>query len=128
PGAHPPVTPRGRRAAPLLRAHGGRTGPRGRRAHAAGEPRAPHRHAPARGGTGMSAHRRTLGAYRLAIRLYPKRFREEYGPDLAGLLADQLRDEPAWRVVARRAVDLPLPVPTRHLEARMARTPTAPVP
>ena len=76
----------------------------------------------------MSAHRRTLGAYRLAIRLYPKRFREEYGPDLAGLLADQLRDEPAWRVVARSAVDLALTVPTRHLEARMARTPTSLVP
>ena len=76
----------------------------------------------------MSAHRRTLGAYRLAVRLYPKRFRDEYGPDLVGLVADQLRDEPAWRVLTRSAVDLALTVPTRHLEAHMSRTPTTLVP
>lgn len=72
----------------------------------------------------MSAHRRTLRAYRLAIRLYPKRFREEYGPDLVGLLADQLRDEPAWRVLARSTVDLALTVPTQRLEAHMTRSST----
>jgi hypothetical protein len=72
----------------------------------------------------MSAHRRTLGAYRMAVRLYPKRFRDEYGPDLVGLLADQLRDEPAWRVLARSLVDLALTLPPQHLEARMSRSPT----
>ena len=48
----------------------------------------------------------TLRVYRLLVRLYPRRFREEYGPDLVGLVADQLRDEPTWRVLARSAVDL----------------------
>jgi hypothetical protein len=70
----------------------------------------------------MSARHRTLAAYRLAVRLYPKRFRDEYGPDLVGLVADQLRDEPTWRVLTRSAVDLALTVPTRHLEAHMTRT------
>ncbi len=72
----------------------------------------------------MSAHHRTLRAYRLAVRLYPRRFRDEYGPDLVGLLADQLRDEPTWRVLARGALDLALTVPTRHLEAHMTRNAT----
>jgi hypothetical protein len=69
-----------------------------------------------------------LGLYRRAIRLYPQRFRDDYGPDLVQLVADQLRDEPTWRVVARSAVDLVLTLPTRHLEAHMNRPPTALVP
>jgi hypothetical protein len=76
----------------------------------------------------MSAHQRTLGAYRLAVRLYPRRFRDEFGPDLVGLVADQLRDEPTWRVMARSAVDLALTVPTRHLEAHVTRAATTLVP
>ncbi len=71
---------------------------------------------------------RTLRVYRMLVRLYPRRFREEYGPDLEGLVADQLRDEPTWRVLARSAVDLALTVPTRHLEAHMDRAPTPLVP
>jgi hypothetical protein len=70
----------------------------------------------------------TLRVYATIIRLYPRRFREEYGPDLVQLVADQLRDEAAWRVIARTAVDLTLTVPTRHLEAHMDRTPTGIVP
>lgn len=66
--------------------------------------------------------------YRLAVRLYPRSFREEYGPDLVLLVSDQLGDEPAWRVQARSAVDLALTLPTRHLEARMNRTPSSLVP
>jgi hypothetical protein len=76
----------------------------------------------------MSRHQRTLGAYRLAVRLYPKRFREEYGPDLVGLVTDQLREEPTWRVLGRTTVDLALTVPTRHLEAHMSRSATTLVP
>jgi len=76
----------------------------------------------------MTTHQRALGAYRLLIRLYPKRFRDEYGPDVVGLLADQLHDEPTWRVLTRTAVDLALTLPTRHLEAHMARTPAPLVP
>ena len=69
-----------------------------------------------------------LRVYRVLVRLYPRRFREEYGPDLVGLVADQLRHEPTWRVAARTAVDLVLTLPTRHLEARMDRAPTPLVP
>ena len=92
---------------------------RGRRAHPAPHPRAPDRRSPARRGTGMTTPPRTLRVYRLLVRLYPERFREEYGPDLVGLVADQLRDEPTWRVLARSAIDLALTLPTRHLEAHM---------
>src|SRR4051812_25235657 len=70
----------------------------------------------------------TLRVYRMFVRLYPRRFREDYGTDLVGLVADQLRDEPAWRVAARSAVDLALTVPTRHLEAHMDRASTPIVP
>ncbi|HET6694467.1 MAG TPA: hypothetical protein VFG97_09180 [Pedococcus sp.] len=76
----------------------------------------------------MTPAPRTLRAYRLLVRLYPRRFRQEYGPDLVGLVADQLRDEPAGRVLVRSAVDLALTVPARHLEAHMDRTPTLLVP
>lgn len=64
------------------------------------------------------------GAYRALLRLYPRRFRDEYGPDMALLFADQLRDEPAARVWVRGMVDLAITVPTRHLEAHMNRPPT----
>ena len=65
-----------------------------------------------------------LWAYRQLVRLYPRRFRDDYGPDLVQLVADQLHDEPTWRVMSRGAIDLVLTLPTRHLEARMNRSPT----
>lgn len=65
-----------------------------------------------------------IGVYRTLLRLYPRRFRDEYGPDMALLFADQLRDEPAARVWVRGMVDLAITVPTRHLEAHMNRPPT----
>lgn len=68
------------------------------------------------------------GAYRALLRLYPRRFRDEYGSDMALLFADQLRDEPAARVWARSAIDLALTVPTQHLEAHMNRAPRPLVP
>ena len=76
----------------------------------------------------MTTAPRTLGVYRRLVRLYPRRFRDEFGSDLVGLVADQLRDEPTWRVLARTAVDLLLTLPTRHLEAHMDRAPTLVVP
>jgi hypothetical protein len=76
----------------------------------------------------MSRSDATLGLYRRAVRLYPRRFRDDYGRDLVLLVADQLRDEPPWRVAARNAIDLVLTLPTRHLEAHMNRPPTALVP
>jgi hypothetical protein len=62
-----------------------------------------------------------VGTYRRLIRLYPRAFRDAYGDDLVDLLAEQLRDEPAWRVVPRCVTDLALTVPSQHLEAHMDR-------
>jgi hypothetical protein len=63
-----------------------------------------------------------VGVYRWLVRLYPRAFRDDYGTDLVDLFAEQVRDEPAWRVGARALVDLALTVPTQHLEAHMDRT------
>lgn len=60
-----------------------------------------------------------VASYRVAVRLYPKAFRDEYGDDLVLLFTQQLRDEGAPRVVVRTAVDLLLSVPQRHLESQM---------
>lgn len=71
---------------------------------------------------------RTVRAYRALLRLYPRRFREEYGVDMALLFAEQLRSEPAGRVWARTVVDLAITVPTRHMETHMHRPPNPTVP
>lgn len=63
-------------------------------------------------------------AYRTSLRLYPRRFRAEYGDDMVALFEEQLRDEHAARVLGRTALDLALTVPSRHLEAHMHRTST----
>lgn len=68
------------------------------------------------------------GAYRALLRLYPRRFRDEYGTDMALLFADQLGDEPAARVWARSAIDLALTIPAQHLEVHMNRAPSPLVP
>jgi len=64
---------------------------------------------------------RSIGLYRILLRLYPEKFREEYGPDMVLLLTHQLREEPAARVLSRVVVDLALSLPTIHLETRMKR-------
>lgn len=61
--------------------------------------------------------------YRVLLRLYPRRFRDDYGADMALLFADQMRDEAPARVCARTIADLVVTIPTRHLEAHMKRTP-----
>lgn len=61
------------------------------------------------------------GAYRLALHLYPRAFRREYGDDMVALFESQRRDEGTLRVVGRTAVDLVSTIPTRHLEAHMSR-------
>jgi hypothetical protein len=76
----------------------------------------------------MSGARLVERVYRAATRLYPRRFRDEYGDDMALLIRDQCRDESAWRVAARSTVDLALAIPTRHLEATMHRTSRSLVP
>lgn len=65
--------------------------------------------------------------YRVALHLYPRPFRQEYGADMEQLLVDQLRDESAAVVAARTALDLALTLPHQHLEAHM-RTPSRLVP
>lgn len=68
---------------------------------------------------------RHAGVYAALLRLYPRRFREEYGTDMVLLLREQLRDERAARVIARTAIDLVISLPTRHLEAHVTRPPNA---
>jgi len=66
---------------------------------------------------------RAAGVYSGLLRFYPRRFRDEYGTDMALLFAQQLRDEPTGRVWARGVVDLAITIPARHLEAHMDRPP-----
>ena len=66
---------------------------------------------------------RAAGIYSGLLRFYPRRFRDEYGVDMALIFAEQLRDEPTGRVWARGVVDLAITIPARHLEARMDRPP-----
>jgi len=68
------------------------------------------------------------GVYSWLLRLYPRRFRNEYGTDMALLFAQQLRGEPTSRVWARGVVDLAVTIPTQHLEAHMDRPPNPSVP
>jgi hypothetical protein len=65
-----------------------------------------------------------VAVYRVLQRLYPRRFRDDYGDDMALLLREQLRDEPPWRASGRALVDLAVTVPVRHLEAHMPATRT----
>jgi hypothetical protein len=67
-------------------------------------------------------------AYRALLRLYPRRFRDQYGRDMVLLIREQCRDESAWRVAARSTIDLAIAIPTQHLEARMDRAPSTLVP
>jgi hypothetical protein len=76
----------------------------------------------------VSRERVAVRAYGALTRLYPRRFRDEYGTDMVSLFRDQCRDESAWRVVNRCAIDLAITIPTQHLEASMHKTPSPLVP
>lgn len=67
---------------------------------------------------------RMVGAYRVAVRLYPKWFRDAFGDDLVLLFAEQLHDERVGRVAARTLLDLLRSLPQRHLESHMPTTPS----
>jgi hypothetical protein len=71
---------------------------------------------------------RAASLYRGLLRVYPRRFRDEYRDDMVLLFAAQLRDEPAMRVWARGVIDLAITIPARHLEAHMTRLPNPAVP
>jgi len=66
---------------------------------------------------------KAAGIYSGLLRFYPRRFRDEYGTDMALLFSEQLRGEPTGRVWARGVVDLAITIPARHLEAHMDRPP-----
>ncbi len=71
---------------------------------------------------------RAVGIYRTLLRVYPRRFRDEYRDDMALLFAEQLHDGSASRVWARSLIDLTITIPARHLEAHMNRPPNPAVP
>jgi len=71
---------------------------------------------------------RAVSLYQALLRLYPRSFRDEYGPDMVLLFTHQLRDEPAARVWARGAVDLAITLPVQHLETHMKRPPITATP
>jgi hypothetical protein len=69
-----------------------------------------------------------IAVYRALIRLYPRRFRDEYGADMARLMREQCRDESTGWVVARALMDAAISIPTQHMEARMRSAPNRLVP
>jgi hypothetical protein len=71
---------------------------------------------------------RAARVYGWLLRVYPRRFRDEYGADMVLLFAEQLRDEPALGVWARGVIDVAITVPARHLEAHVDRSPNHTVP
>ena len=76
----------------------------------------------------MKSDRFVVRSYGAIVKLYPRQFRDEYGPDMVLLFREQCSDESAWRVLARVAVDLAITIPNQHLETRMRRTPSPLVP
>lgn len=73
----------------------------------------------------MSGSGVVIAVYRAAQRLYPRRFRAEYGDDMLALLREQLRDEPRWRVCGRAVIDLAVSVLIQHVEVHMSRSRTS---
>lgn len=71
---------------------------------------------------------RAVRLYEALLRLYPRSFRDEYGPDMVLLFSRQLREESAVRVWTRGAVDLAITLPTLHLETSMTRNANPVVP
>jgi hypothetical protein len=71
----------------------------------------------------MSRDGLASGAYRALVRLYPRRFRDEYGADMAQLMREQCREESTGRVFARAVIDAAISIPSQHVEARMHRAP-----
>jgi hypothetical protein len=69
-----------------------------------------------------------IRVYWALIRLYPRRFRDEYGADMALLMREQCCDEPTGRVFARVVMDAAISIPSQHMEARMRRAPNRLVP
>ncbi len=75
----------------------------------------------------MTRDRLAIRTYASLLHMYPRWFRDEFGPDMVVLVRDQLRDESTPVVVARSLLDLVISIPTQHLEGHM-RTPSRLVP
>lgn len=54
--------------------------------------------------------------YALLLQLYPRAFRERYAPEMARVLRDRLRDEPAARVWIDVLADAAVSIPLQHME------------
>lgn len=76
----------------------------------------------------MSVEGAATRGYGALLKLYPRRFRDEYGTDMVLMFQQQCRDESAWRVFARTAIDLAITIPTQHMEVRMRRSSNVLVP
>jgi hypothetical protein len=76
----------------------------------------------------VNGGRSTIRVYRALIRLYPRRFRDEYGADMVQLIREQCRDESTVRVLARAVMDAAISIPAQHVEARMRTAPNRLVP
>ena len=70
----------------------------------------------------MTDHR-VPAAFRALLHVYPRTFRDEYGPDMAQLFADRQREDGhrAVRLLAAEAVDCLRTAPRLHLENPMTR-------
>ena len=69
-----------------------------------------------------------MSPYAAAVRLYPRRFREEYGADLLALAAEMRQDLGRPRAAVRLTCDLLVSLPARHLEVAVKRSFPALVP
>jgi hypothetical protein len=76
----------------------------------------------------MSGGRVAVPVYRALVKLYPRRFRDEYGDDMVAVFRDQCSDASVRGPFRRAALDLAITVPTQYLEAVMRRSPHALVP
>jgi hypothetical protein len=76
----------------------------------------------------VSGDRVAVPVYRALVKLYPRRFRGEYGDDMVVMFRDQCRDESVRGAFRRATLDLAITIPAQHLEAVMRRSPQALVP
>jgi hypothetical protein len=68
----------------------------------------------------MTATNRSVVLYRRLLRLYPKRFRDEYGDDMVFVFEEMLRDLPAGRVWLRTLRDATSSIVIQRLETTMS--------
>jgi hypothetical protein len=76
----------------------------------------------------MNGDRVAVPMYRALVKLYPRRFREEYGDDMVLMFREQCRDASARGARRRAAMDLAITIPTQHLEVVMHKSSRALVP